>query len=212
MKIFHFSDNHGKIDWLKDAIPADVDLIVSTGDFFPNCSRGNRKKEVGFQIRWLDDEAEKLMDYLGGKPFMIVDGNHDYIPLAQELILRGYREVLPITTNGVMFDGLCFAGFPHIAYITGEWNREADYQELRDLVDETLDCVPNVLVTHAPAASILDCGWGIEPLLTQLSYRNHSVKHHLFGHVHVHGGEEVERMEIMFHNAATTSLTFEIDS
>lgn len=211
MKIFHFSDNHGRIDWLKEAIPDDVDLIVSTGDFFPNASRGVRKIEVPFQIRWLDACAENFMSYLKDKPIMIVGGNHDYIPLAQDLILRGYGgRVIPITIEGVMFDGLRFAGFPHIPYISGEWNLEVDYQEMRDLVEETMESNPDVLVTHCPPAGILDDGYGNEPLLTQLTYQDHNIKHHLFGHCHLSGGKEVERMEIWFHNAACHGMIFEI--
>ena len=210
MKIFHFSDNHGRIQWLRDAIPDDVDLIISTGDFFPNCSRGDVEKEVRHQTWWLGENTEFLMDVLNGRPFMVVDGNHDYIPLAQGMILAGYSETIPITPNGAMFDGLCFAGFPEVPYFTGEWNYETEWDDLRDLVDNTLDCRPDVLVTHAPCLSILDDGIGIEPLLTQLSYRDNNVKHHFFGHNHQHGGQSCERMEIQFHNNATTGRVIEV--
>ena len=204
MKLFHFSDNHGKIDWLRKIDLSKIDCVVSTGDFFPNCSRGNRVKEVGFQTRWFDSIVEEFKEILGDLPFLVVDGNHDYIPLGQAMLLAGYSNVIPITPEGVTVGGIKFAGFGEVPYFTGEWNRETDWEDLRDLVEDTMFSKPDVLVTHAPCLGILDDGIGIEPLSTALSYEHHNVRHHLFGHNHLNGGHSREVMDIMFHNAATT--------
>ena len=54
MKLFVFGDNHGKIEWLREVNTDEFDMFVCTGDFFPNCSRGNAQKEVNFQAHWFD--------------------------------------------------------------------------------------------------------------------------------------------------------------
>jgi DNA repair exonuclease SbcCD nuclease subunit len=206
MKIFHFSDNHGRFEWLREAISDDVDLIISTGDFFPNCSRVDRTKEVRHQTWILDENMEFFKDVFGGRPFMCVDGNHDFIPLGQGMLIGGYAETIPVTPEGVMYGGLRFAGFPEVPYFTGEWNRESEWEDLRDLVDDTFHCKPDILLTHAPCLSILDDGIGIEPLLTAFSYQENNIKHHMFGHNHLHGGEKkyIEGFDCTFHNNATT--------
>ena len=210
MKLYHFSDNHGNIDWLSTVDFSEIDLIVSTGDFFPNCSRVNAEKEVTFQRAWFQRNKDFLFEKFAGKTILIVNGNHDFICLAEELYSAGYYDAIKITTEGETIDGITFAGFGEIPYITGQWNREVDWRELKDLVEETLWCVPDVLITHAPPASILDAGLGIEPLLTALTYDRHKVKHHLFGHCHEFGGQRCERMEIKFYNSATTAQVIEI--
>lgn len=202
MKIFHFSDNHGSIDWMNSVDLSDMDMIISSGDFFPNCSRGNRIKEPSFQNAWFDKNANHIKDFLKGKPILVVNGNHDFIDLGDKLLEHGYYDTYKITPEGETINGITFAGFGEIPYIAGEWNGEIDWHELKELVEETFECRPEVLITHAPCAGILDAGFGIEPLLTHLSYHTHVVKHHFFGHIHIHGGKVQEAMDIVFHNNA----------
>jgi Icc-related predicted phosphoesterase len=210
MKLFHFSDNHGKIEWLKDAIPADVDMIVSTGDFFPNCSSGILEKEVTFQRKWLKDREGYLQEVLNGRPFLVVNGNHDFICLAEEMFSYRYYNTYKISCDGETIKGLKFAGFDEVPYFTGQWYRETDWQEMKEIVEETFAAKPDILVTHAPCLGILDDGIGCEPLLTALSYEDHNIKHHLFGHNHVHGGQSVEKMGVTFHNNAKTGRVIEL--
>ena len=210
MRIFHFSDVHGEIDWLNMADLSNVDLIVSTGDFFPNCSRGNVGKEIGFQTSWWNKNKDFVAGAFGSIPILIVNGNHDYICLAESLANVGCSATL-VTPSGVNVGGIRFAGFREIPYIAGEWNGEKIEEELSRIVAETFGSDPEILVTHCPPAGILDqCGGGYggrgisvgsRSLLDALSYRNHRIRAHLFGHNHNQSGR-IEHMGIMFYNNA----------
>ena len=204
MKIAHVSDIHGHYSTL-DRLGGDApDLWVITGDFFPNKTRGHVETETRWQTNWFGYKSFSIRRRLLGAPVLLVPGNHDYANLAGLLRRDGVdaREVAP---EGCTFGGLRFAGFGHIPIIAGEWNRESTTQELYDLTHRTLDCDPDVLLTHAPPDGILNGRYpGIGPLTTALTYRPHRVTHHFFGHSHEDGGKSVEHMGITFVNSATT--------
>lgn len=203
MRIAHVSDLHGHYNVL-DGIPDDADLVVSTGDFFPNKTRGHVPTEQEHQTRWFGFKAESIVSRLKGKPVLLVPGNHDYVDLARYLRREGVL-AHEVTPQGHSFRGVQFAGFGHIPFIAGEWNREVLPAVLRDLVEETMtEGNPEVLLTHAPASGILDGNFeGNTPLATHLAYKPHRVKLHLFGHAHEDGGKNVERMGVRFYNSAT---------
>lgn len=204
MRIAHVSDIHGHYSTL-DRLGGDApDLWVITGDFFPNKTRGHAETETRWQTNWFGYKSFSIRRRLLGAPVLLVPGNHDYANLAGLLRRDGVdaREVAP---EGCTFGGLRFAGFGHIPIIAGEWNRESTTQELYDLTHRTLDCDPDVLLTHAPPDGILNGSYpGIGPLTTALTYRPHRVTHHFFGHSHEDGGKSVEHMGITFVNSATT--------
>jgi Icc-related predicted phosphoesterase len=209
MRIFHFSDVHGEIDWLGLADFSGIDLIISTGDFFPNCSRGNVSKEIGFQTSWWNRNRDFVAGVFGSIPILVVNGNHDYICLAENLNNVGCSATL-VTPDGVIVSGTRFSGFREIPYIAGEWNGEKTESELSRIVTRTFDSDPEILVTHCPPAGILDQvggygGRGISigscSLLDALSYRDHRIRAHLFGHNHNQPGT-IEHMGIRFHNNA----------
>lgn len=77
MKVAHFSDVHGHINALQ-AIPGDVVALVSTGDFFPNSTRGIREIEIPFQSEWFNRNKEEIFRLFRGLPVLCVDGNHDF--------------------------------------------------------------------------------------------------------------------------------------
>ena len=95
--------------------------------------------------------------------------------------------------------------------MSGEWNGET--YDFKEVVDRAMLCDPDILVTHAPPAGILDDrahGGGISELTNYLSYREHSVKAHFFGHIHETGGRVVEKMGIKFINGAGRVLVHNI--
>ena len=204
MNIFHFSDMHGNLS-LIESIPEETDLIVSSGDFFPNCSRGNRKKEPLFQESWLNANKQKIVDSFRDLPVLCVNGNHDFISLADMLLT-----CTEVTPSGVKFGGFTFSGFGEIPFIFGEWNREVQDDELKKLAEQALASDPDILIVHAPCAGILDAGYGNRPLLRALTYQSHNVKYVLHGHVHEDGGKIKTEMSVVFSNMAMHGMLIHV--
>lgn len=224
-RVLHTSDLHGHYHRLEQLLGTidSLDLWIDTGDFFPNKTRGDRRIEPGHQWRWATKHTrigERLAKICvdRGITVLSVGGNHDYVSLSQVLRGAGMPEGSTYDLSdsrgaSVTVCGLRFAGFREIPWIEGEWNGETPDGGFRELVDRVLDLSPgpDVLLTHAPASGILDdphyryhCGI---PYLTQaLMYRDHSIRYHLFGHVHEQGGQTVDRGGILFSNAAASPV------
>lgn len=210
MRIAHVSDLHGHYKVL-DRIVEPPDVWCFTGDIFPymplteHVHWGVSSHEIRHQTRWYSFKSDSIVRRLKGKPVLLVPGNHDFANLAGLLRQDGVdaREVTP---DGLEFMGVRFAGFGHIPFIQGRWNREVFDDELRDLSLRTLSVGnPDVLLTHAPPGHILGAeSPGNTPLLTALTYQPHKVRVHLFGHIHETGGRMVELMDVKFYNSATT--------
>jgi Icc-related predicted phosphoesterase len=184
MLIGHVSDIHGN---LKSLLSTDVlpDLWLFTGDIFPNMTRGDAEVEVPFQNAWFAENAEAIVARLGNVPVLSVGGNHDFIDLATRLREHGV-DAHTVTPTGVEILGIRFAGFREIPYIQGEWFGET--HDFTEVIGHTFASDPQVLVTHAPPAGILDeDGYGIKALTTALAYRPHGIQAHFFGHCHGHG-------------------------
>jgi len=214
MKIAHFSDIHGNIDKLLSMNLGETKVVVNTGDLMPNCSRGNVEYELTFQRQWVHDNLDRFAKWIGGRYLISIMGNHDFYPnFAADLSRKGIQAYALVAGSSVKFTdlGLKFAGFGEIPYIQGEWNGEAREPELRTLVEHTLIANPDILVTHSPPAGILDDGnYGNKPLLAALTYQEHKIKTHLFGHCHGDGGKTMEEMGIKFYNGATKLRFIEI--
>lgn len=212
MKIIHASDLHGHFEII-DKITDDADLVVITGDFFPNKSRGDVRTEIRHQTKWFGWKSPSILRVLRGLPVLWCPGNHDYVSLA-EFLRRDGHTAYDISTDGVEILGLQFAGFGEIPFIAGEWNGESTIEKLNDLVKRTLDVGnPDILVTHAPPSGILDHGChngGIASLTSHLFYRPNRVTHHLFGHIHECGGQMAEENGVKFYNGACHARVIEI--
>lgn len=212
MRIAHASDLHGNIKLLGNVEAPDLWII--SGDFFPNYGRGpltdrriDPNHEIGFQYDWWERKSERIMGLLRNAPVIWIGGNHDFISLIPLLSQWNYgAEIHDLGHGPVTFGGKVFAGFSEIPYINGEWNGEE--HSFEDIVQRTMECDPDILVTHAPAAGLLDTSSyghvGISELTTQLTYAPHRITHHFFGHVHDSGGKKLEEMGILFVNSAET--------
>lgn len=210
MRIAHVSDMHGAYKIL-DRVTDPPDLWCFTGDIFPymglrhQAQWGMPSFEIPHQTRWWSYKGESIVRRLLGKPVLLVPGNHDYVGIAALLRGRGV-DAQEVTPEGVDFRGVRFAGFGHIPFIEGRWNREASASELWDLSLRTLKVGdPEVLLTHAPPGHILAATYpGNQSLLDALYHIPHRVRTHLFGHIHETGGRSFEDMGIRFFNSATT--------
>jgi Icc-related predicted phosphoesterase len=193
LKVLHSSDLHGSRRAYKSLLrwSEPFDVWVDTGDFFPTSGRNARGAgpriepgiERAHQIRWwrYKDLGRRLTEWLDGRPVICVSGNHDFLNLSTEVM-----------------------------WIDGEWAGEQ--HDFLDLVQQTMASDPDMLVTHAPPAGIADGydGYGIPPLTTALTYREHRVRYHFYGHAHEHGGRVTNEMGICFVNGACRIALHEV--
>jgi Icc-related predicted phosphoesterase len=137
-----------------------------------------------------------------------VDGNHDWLSLAQVSRNRGARAYEVQPGEKVLFKGLTFSGFREIPKFHGRWKGEVERIKLSSLANIIMADSPDVLLTHAPPRGIMDrtdAGEhsGNEPLAIAMASHPHNVKLHCFGHVHECGGEQETHGSTLFSNAAT---------
>ncbi len=208
MRIVHISDTHGS---LPNGVLPKCDLVVHSGDFFPNRKRKDRVegenfilKEMEFQRDWLDYHAPIWLRWLRNVPMVISDGNHDFLPLNNGTY-AGFEgrldgQVFNITNQTKTFKGLVFHGFPYIPRLDGEWNHEADRINLGELTKAIPPC--DVLVAHCPPAGLFDTdpscpgkGFGNTALTTALSYGQIEVRKAVLSG-HFHGAAGIDTMGI----------------
>jgi Icc-related predicted phosphoesterase len=219
MKIYHFSDSHGRFEKLqyyvaKNGLP---DVFVMTGDFFPNCPTNHQRDkaiESIWQETWLLKYVDVFQAILGGRPLLFCLGNHDYANLDKICAKVGItgRRVPP---TGIEYMGYKWAGFGQVPYLGGYWNREASGKQLGILTGEVVAAAPDFLLTHSPPFSILDKTVhgeliGIRPLYNVLANGLLAPKCHFFGHVHEQGGRQEDIDGVIFLNSATTVQKVEI--
>jgi len=220
LRILHTSDLHARTGFLMDAMRTTAwDVWVDTGDFFPNRTAGNQLVEPAFQTRWTEWPAlgPKLVEILRGRPLLSVAGNHDYISLAR-VVRQAGGVAHDIQQGPVTVEGLTFAGFSGIPRIGGVWNGETLQGDFAARVAAVLALQPQVLLTHAPPAGVLDQDefgesiedYGITALTPALFYREHRVRHHFFGHIHEQGGKTITLNNITFYNGAEHAIVHEI--
>lgn len=75
MRALHVSDTHG----LLERLDSSAEIILHSGDFLPNRSRGIMPIEKSFQESWVHGNRKKLVDWIGDRRFVFTPGNHDYI-------------------------------------------------------------------------------------------------------------------------------------
>lgn len=222
MIIAHASDTHNQPSIVRGVAHIECDVIVLTGD---NISNKGRTPETGFRIipgferkyqeNWFRRVAKKWAKDFRGRPVIYVPGNHDFIGIERWLRHYGHDNIVTITAEkpSVEVCGKVFAGFREVPWLAGEWVGEE--HDLRAQVDRAFACNPDILVTHAPPAGILDLdedgdSRGIPELATALFYREHRITHHLFGHAHEDGGKVTTEGGITFANAAQHLMVHEV--
>lgn len=211
IRIAHMSDTHDRPSIVKAVANVKCDVIVLTGDNLNNKGRTPATggyivpaAERRYQESWFRKVAKTWAPAFKGRPVIYVPGNHDFIGIERWLRHYGHQDIFTISDNqpSVTVCGKVFAGFREVPWIAGEWMGEV--HEFRSLVERTMACNPDILVTHAPPGSILDGpnGYGVTAWTAPLFYGEHKVTHHLFGHAHEEGGKVVTEGGITFSNAA----------
>lgn len=215
IQILHTSDLHGDYKTLLAALEGDFDVWVDTGDFFPNKTRGEVAVEVPYQTKWFawKDLGERIVKGLAGRPLVSVGGNHDYTSLAA-LVRDAGGVSFDISEGPARIGGEVFAGFREIPYIQGEWNGETLGPDFKAIVEDCFISDPTILVTHSPAAGLLDDrahGGGVVQLTSALTWQPHKVKAHFFGHIHETQGSVTE-MGVRFINGAGKAVVHTLPS
>jgi Icc-related predicted phosphoesterase len=157
-KILHISDWHGQI-WPK--IDEEYDIVVSSGDMMPNCSRGNRKKELHYQERWVRKNFQNFARLIGSRRFFNCPGNHSFANLVNILRDMGLHRAYSLNDLGYGIDGSesLIYGFPWTPYIIGQWSFEATHEDMVARMDRKLTHLMKdikVLVCHSPPHGFLD--------------------------------------------------------
>lgn len=212
--LFHISDTHGLP---RKKVVDRADVIVHTGDLFPNRTRGNRFVEVPYQTLWLEKTANDWAKWAGGRPVILVNGNHDYIDPVPIFRAHGIHAV---NVEGRVIDlhGFRFMGLPDIPWMGGEWNHERQEDEIDEHFNMIMDYEPDVVVAHCPPYGILDtpdayggAHIGSTAISNALSYRDHVPLAYLCGHCHERGGRKDMVRGMIVSNAATSANVIEIE-
>lgn len=194
MRIIAISDTHEKHAKVK--VP-EGDVLICAGDF---TYQGH--------IHAVKDFAE----WMGRQPHahkIVIAGNHELTFQSPQAKL--YRHALTdhglvyLQDSSVVIDGLTFYGSPWQPWFH-DW--AFNLQRGKDIAAKWAD-IPedtNVLITHGPPRGFLDRTLRAGPQgCTDLYMRIRQLKNlklHIFGHLHLDGGDMVEDEEIIFANAA----------
>lgn len=228
MKIAHVSDTHDKPSVVKVVGSTNADIILLTGDILANRGRLPHVSAAGMSYRisvsaerkyqrtWFRRVAKKWAPAFGDRPVIYVPGNHDFIDIREWLTHYGCKpeniHVISTENPSCTVFGKVFAGFREIPWIAGEWMGENSGSFAR-CIDRALGCDPDILVTHAPPAGILDGdhGYGIPELTSALMYRPHRITHHFFGHEHSCGGRQwFDESGMRFINGARNMIVHDV--
>lgn len=216
MKLLHVSDNHSYFPQL----PEDGDVVIHTGDFLPNASRGNLSIEIPFQTQWIKSRIETFRSWLDGKHFIFSAGNHDFCTEFCNILNEAGINAVDITNKLYRYKNITMYGFPWVPYIAGEWSYECQIDEMarhiRKLKDILIENKVDILLAHSPIANILDEYQGLHlgnTLMANLfSYEleeKYWPKLYCCGHIHQAAGVS-KLVNMIISNAATRVHTIDM--
>lgn len=153
MRILHVSDTHGQFDPLS----TDGDVVVHSGDLMPNRTFGIAQVEHAFQRYWVEDNAKRIRDWVGSRPFLLTLGNHDFIDPTQ--YLRDVGLDARLLHDGVELGGVRFCGFPWTPTFY-DWAWMCGPVEMAERLRPAVDLMNrgdvDVFVSHGPMYGVLD--------------------------------------------------------
>lgn len=220
VRIAHISDTHG---WAFDntSCPDDVEIVVHSGDLLPNRTFGIREIEVPFQTHWIEENAPRILDWLGGRPLVMVMGNHDFVRFDVVVRCAGHAaSIIMLDSETERVRGVRFAGFPYVPFFNGDWNLELGEIELGLRFRPIEDAIDNgdidVLVAHSPMYGVLDRNGagtrcGSKRIRNAMSRRQQLPKAYLHGHIHERGSQLHDWRGMLVSNAACAMNVFTVE-
>lgn len=227
LRFAHTSDTHSTFPVIEA-----TDLIIHSGDLFPNKTRGNWNIEPEYQKDWLIRNLDSFVEWIGERTFFFCAGNHDFIEpdVFIDILKAKGIDAYNLTNRYLEFNGIKFAGFPYIPFLAGEWNYELRIPEMEREINRLKLLIENngldILICHCPPYGILDKApiKSYNSLGNIVSYFEHCGNQFLSrmmyywfpevnpqnipkliccGHIHsAHGFQKIE--ETLISNAATT--------
>lgn len=218
-KIIHVSDTHGTLPYLR----GNFEAVVLTGDFAPNFSYGV-DKEPYYQIKWLEEQAPNIKNWLRGLTLLFTLGNHDYMnPYEMEAVLRAEGiDAYCLHDKITNFNNINFYGFPYVPPINGMYNYECDVNKMAHHIDNMVykinSTYVDVIAAHCPIYGCLDyCynqfqNFGNTLMANAFDYKinkDMTPSYYLCGHIHTSHGITM-RKGVLVSNAATTTQVIEL--
>lgn len=188
-KIVAISDIHGSHD---DITLPKGDILVVAGDF-TNMGRDN--EIIGFN-EWLGEQ-----DF---DDILVVPGNHDFLFQTHQALARQLlNNATVLIDEEYTAHGIKFYGSPWTPefYNWAFMKKRGDLHTMWELVPDDID----FLITHGPPAGILDKVApgryaGCQELTDELLRITPKV--HVFGHLHLEGGQQLLKNGTMYANVA----------
>jgi Icc-related predicted phosphoesterase len=159
----------------------------------------------------------KLKDMIKNKPFVFINGNHDFIdPYVMEHELNfNLIKAFDVTNKIVNVENTNFYGFSYIPETGGGWANELNLKSMQLAVNELIDVLKNnsidVLLLHCPPIAHHGFQYSNKILANALNYLSDEHKPKLIcsGHIHSDNGISNE-FGILHSNAATTQHIIKI--
>lgn len=185
-----------------------ADLLIVAGDI---CGRGNIWEVEEFNT-WL---GEVRLAY-GYKEVLLVPGNHDN-PLTNPANHIALSNAKVLVSERFEYEGFVFYGTPYVT-VYGRWDFQLGPQGLREewakIPEDTV-----VLITHMPAYGTLDnveqgrqkqrFGVGCVHLKERIEELP-NLKLHVFGHLHLDGGQTKANGKYIAVNAAMATEEYTV--
>lgn len=178
MRIAAISDTHGRISVVKEYPKADV--LVIAGDV---CTTGKLTQLAAF-VRDIKNWPYQKIIFVAGNHDRCLEGERRESALA---IIANDPRIIMLRDEAVTIDGVKFYGSPWTPTY-GRWAFMRPDDLLGDHVWRFIPEDTDVLITHGPAAGILDRVGNRNPGSNTLRYEldqgRIKLKAHIFGHIH----------------------------
>lgn len=154
MRLAHISDCHGHFP----DIHFKNNIIINSGDWFPDCSSAWSKKSVKEerQKEYFYKNINKIKSWIGSKPYFFINGNHDFVKSddLENMFQTNGINAKSLENKIVSYENLTMYGFPYAPYINGNFNYELTPDDMVYKVNELINILDtnfvDVLVLHCP--------------------------------------------------------------
>lgn len=205
MKICAISDTHRRHN---DISVPEADVLVHCGDF---TNQGTTDEFKSF-LNWFSSLTHKHKIFICGNHELGMDVYPKNIK-KKELIKKyvdNYLDFYYLENSSIIIDGVKFYGSPATPFFRN-WAFNIDKSAI-GLTWDLIESDTNVLITHGPPYQILDSvimRFGEDrdphqgcPSLFNRIQELKQLKAHLFGHLHLQGGNSVNHNGVVYVNSA----------